>query len=55
MFAKAYHELYDRHQKEINEFPMAYAFSEEQLKEALKKLHADISECCKYMEELGVI
>ena len=50
MLAKAYHELQDRQQKEINDFPMAFAFSDEQLQEALKKLDADISECCTYMQ-----
>lgn len=38
MLAKAYLDLKERHQKEINEFPMAFAFNEEQLQEALKKL-----------------
>lgn len=38
MLAKNYLELKERQQKEINEFPMAFAFNEEQLQEALKKL-----------------
>lgn len=50
MLAKAYHELKDRQQKEINEFPMAYAFNNKQLEEALVKLgNVDISECCTYL------
>ena len=37
MRAQDYLELKERQQKEINEFPVAYAFDEKQLTEALKK------------------
>lgn len=47
MRAQAYHDLLNKQRKEIEEFPIAYAFSNEQLKEALEKLGVtDISECC---------
>lgn len=39
-----YAEMLRRHQKEINDFPMAFAFSNRQLEEALKKLGATIDE-----------
>ena len=39
-----YAEMLRRHQKEINDFPMAFAFSDRQLEEALKKLGATIDE-----------
>lgn len=46
MRAQDYLELKERQQKEINEFPIAYAFDEKQLAEALEKLGVkDISEC----------
>ena len=41
-----YLDLVDRHRKEIEAFPIAYAFDNKQLKRALEKLGAnDISEC----------
>lgn len=40
-----YSELVQKQQKEMSEFPIAYAFNEEQLKEALNKLGADKDEC----------
>lgn len=43
---QAYLDLIEKHRQEINEFPMAYAFNGQQLKEALVKLGAnDVSEC----------
>ena len=43
---KEYLNLRKKHQKEHDEFPIAYAFNKEQLAEALEKLGAkDISEC----------
>ena len=43
----AYEELSERQRKEFNDLPITYAFSDEQLKEALDRLGAkDISECC---------
>lgn len=38
MLAKAYHDLLDKQRKELDNFPIIYAFSEEQLKEGLEKL-----------------
>lgn len=41
-----YINLVEKHRKEIEAFPIAYAFNEKQLEEALEKLGAkDISEC----------
>ena len=40
-----YPELQDKIQAEITAFPMVFAFSKEQLKEALRKLNAKPSEC----------
>ena len=45
MKRQAYLDLKDRQRKEIEDFPIAYAFSEEQLKMALKKLGATKEEC----------
>ena len=45
MKTQAYLDLKDRQQKEISDFPIAYAFNEEQLKEALVKLGAEKEEC----------
>lgn len=43
---RKYLELRKKHQKEHDEFPIAYAFNKEQLAEALERLGAkDISEC----------
>ena len=39
-----YSELKARQQKEINAFPMAFAFSDNQLQEALKKLNSEKSD-----------
>lgn len=38
MLAQAYHDLQEKQRQEINDFPIAYAFGNEQLKEALVKL-----------------
>lgn len=38
MNAQAYLDLRKRHEKELSDFPIAYAFNDEQLKEALVKL-----------------
>lgn len=40
-----YLELKKRHQKEFEEFPIAYAFNDKQLQEALEKLGATKEEC----------
>ena len=38
MKKQEYLDLRKRHEQEVAEFPIAYAFNDEQLKEALKKL-----------------
>lgn len=45
MGAQAYLELKKKHEEELNAFPIAYAFNEEQLAEALEKLGATKEEC----------
>ena len=55
MKAVAYLELQKRHQKEINEFPIAYAFNQEQLKEALIKLGVESTDECVTMTGHGDI
>ena len=40
-----YLELKKKHQKEFEEFPIAYAFNDKQLEEALEKLGATREEC----------
>ncbi len=46
MLAQAYLEMKKRHVEELNKFPIAYAFNDEQLKEALVKLGVEsIDEC----------
>ena len=40
-----YLDLKKRHQKEFEEFPIAYAFNDKQLQEALEKLGATKEEC----------
>lgn len=42
-----YLEMRERHQRDVNNFPIAFAFNEKQLNEALKKLSVkSIDECC---------
>lgn len=46
MKRQAYLDLQEKHRQEINNFPIAYAFSEQQLKEALEKLGVgSVKEC----------
>lgn len=45
MNTQSYQDIKDRQQKELNEFPIAYAFNDKQLKEALAKLGATREEC----------
>lgn len=45
MKKQEYLEMKKRHQKELEEFPIAYAFNDEQMNEALKKLGATKEEC----------
>ncbi len=50
MKRQAYLDLQDKHREEISNFPIAYAFNDEQLKEALKKLGAEsVKECVTVM------
>ena len=45
MKKQEYMDLKKRHQKEFEEFPIAYAFNDKQLEEALAKLNATKEEC----------
>jgi hypothetical protein len=45
MKRQAYLDLQKRQQQELEDFPIAYAFSDKQLEEALEKLGAEKSEC----------
>lgn len=45
MERREYLEMQKRHQKELEEFPIAYAFNDKQLEEALEKLGATKEEC----------
>lgn len=45
MKRQAYLDLIEKHRKEMNDFPIAYAFSDKQLEEALEKLGAKKEEC----------
>ena len=43
---QAYLDLQEKHREELNNFPIAYAFNDQQLKEALVKLGVDsVDEC----------
>lgn len=46
MKKQEYLDLQNRHRKEVEDFPIAYAFNDEQLKEALVKLGADSTQEC---------
>lgn len=45
MKRQKYLDLQKKHQQEMEDFPIAYAFNEEQMTEALEKLGAEKSEC----------
>lgn len=45
MKRQEYLDLQKKHQKELEEFPIAYAFNDKQLEEALEKLGATKEEC----------
>ena len=45
MKRQEYLDLKEKHRKEFEEFPIAYAFNEKQLEEALEKLGATKEEC----------
>ena len=44
-YRQAYLDLQKKHQDEFNSFPIAYAFNEKQMEEALEKLGATKEEC----------
>lgn len=44
-YTQLYLDLQEKHRKEISDFPIAYAFSEKQMEEALEKLGATKEEC----------
>lgn len=44
-YRQAYLDLQKRQQKELEDFPIAYAFNDQQLEEALEKLGANKDEC----------
>lgn len=46
MDAKRYLDLLEKHRKELSNFPIAYAFNEQQMNEALEKLGTEKEECC---------
>lgn len=53
---QAYLDLQERQRQELNDFPIAYAFSSEQLKEALEKLGAkSVSECVTIMNHGDIV
>ena len=50
MKRQAYLDLQEKHRKELNDFPIAYAFNDKQLQEALEKLGAkSVDECVTVM------
>lgn len=49
MKAEAYLKLKEKQEKELNDFPIAYAFDGKQLEEALEKLGATKDECVTLM------
>ena len=46
MKKQEYLDLQNRHRKEVEDFPIAYAFNDEQLKEALEKLGVESMDEC---------
>lgn len=46
---QAYLDMMKKQQQELTDFPVAYAFSDKQLEEALAKLGATKEECCTYL------
>lgn len=45
MKTQAYLDLKKKHEEELSNFPIAYAFNDQQLKDGLEKLGAEKSEC----------
>lgn len=50
-----YKEIIDRHQKEINDFPIGFVYSDSQLPEALKKVGAKSLDDCVTIQGCGDI
>lgn len=55
MKRQAYLDLQEKHREEISNFPIAYAFNDEQLEEALKKLGAESTDECVTVLKSGDI
>lgn len=55
MKRQAYLDLQEKHRKELNEFPIAYAFNDKQLQEALDKLGAKSTDECVTVMKSGDI
>lgn len=55
MKRQAYLDLQEKHREEISNFPIAYAFNDEQLKEALEKLGAKSTDECVTVMKSGDI
>lgn len=55
MTRQAYLDLLEKHRKELNDFPIAYAFNKQQLEEALDKLGAKKEECVTIFEHGDIV
>lgn len=55
MKRQAYLDLQEKHRKELDDFPIAYAFNDEQLEEALKKLGVESTDECVTVMKSGDI
>ena len=55
MKKQEYLDLKKKHQKEFEDFPIAYAFNDEQLKEALAKLGAIKEECVTVFDHGDIV
>ena len=55
MKRQEYLDLREKHRKEFEEFPIAYAFSEKQLEEALEKLGATREECVTVFDHGDIV
>lgn len=55
MKRQEYLDLQKRHRKELEDFPIAYAFNEKQLEEALEKLGATREECVTVFDHGDIV
>lgn len=55
MKANAYREMIEKHRKEVNDFPIAFAFNNEQVQSALDKLGATREEVILYSGVGGIM